>query len=40
MAAEPLKGDGVQVTVRISVEVEGADKPGCVVDTLSRLYIE
>ena len=40
MAAEPLKGDGVQVTVRISVEVEGADKPGCVVDTISRLYFE
>ena len=40
MAAEPVKGDGVQVTVRISVEIEGADKPGCVVDTISRLYFE
>ena len=40
VAAEPVKGDGVQVTVRISVEIEGTDKPGCVVDTISRLYFE
>ena len=40
IAAEPVKGDGVQVTVRISVEIEGAEKPGCVVDTISRLYFE
>lgn len=33
-------GDGVQVTVRITVEVEGTDKPGCVADTISRLYFE
>jgi acyl dehydratase len=40
LAAEALKGDGVQVTVRISVEIEDHDKPGCVVDTISRLYFE
>jgi acyl dehydratase len=40
MAADVIKGDGVQVTVRISVEIEGQDKPGCVVDTISRLYFE
>ena len=40
VAAEPVKGDGVQSTVRISVEIEGADKPGCVVDTISRLYFD
>ncbi|MBS0469405.1 MAG: MaoC family dehydratase [Proteobacteria bacterium] len=38
VAAESLKGDGVQVTVRISVQIEESDKPGCVVDTISRLY--
>jgi acyl dehydratase len=38
VAAEPIKGDGVQVTVRITVQVEGSDKPGCVVDTISRLF--
>ena len=40
MAAEPVAGDGVQVTVRITVQIEGSDKPGCVVDTISRLYFE
>ena len=29
---------GVQVVVRITVEIEGSNKPGCVVDTISRLY--
>ena len=40
VAAEPVKRDGVQVTVRISVEIDGSDKPGCVVDTISRLYFD
>lgn len=40
VAAEPVKGDGVQVTVRITVEIEGSDKPGCVVDTISRLFFD
>jgi acyl dehydratase len=40
ISAEPAKGDGVQVVVRITVEIEGSDKPGCVVDTISRLYFE
>jgi len=30
--------DGVQVKVRVSIEVEGTAKPACVVDTLSRFY--
>ena len=38
VAAEAVKGDGVQVTVRVSVQIEGSDKPGCVVDTISRLF--
>ena len=40
MTAEALKDDGVQVVVRITVQIEGSDKPGCVVDTISRLYFE
>ncbi|WP_333841783.1 MaoC family dehydratase [Limnohabitans sp.] len=40
LRAESMQQAGVQVVVRISVEVEGADKPGCVVDTISRLYFE
>lgn len=40
VAAEEVKGGGVQVTVRVTVEIEGGDKPACVVDTISRLYFE
>ena len=40
VSAESVKGDGVQVIVRITVEIEGQEKPGCVVDTISRLYFE
>jgi len=40
VAAEEVKGGGVQVTIRITVEIEGGDKPACVVDTISRLYFE
>ena len=36
VAAEEVKGGAVQVTVRVSVEVEGSDRPACVVDTISR----
>ncbi len=37
VAAEAVKGC-VQSTVRVSVEIEGEDRPGCVVDTISRYY--
>ena len=40
LSAQAIAGDGVQVVVRITVEVEGSDKPGCVVDTISRLFFE
>jgi acyl dehydratase len=40
VAAEPVKGGGVQVTVRITVDIDGHDKPGCVVDTISRLFFQ
>ena len=36
VAAEEVKGGAVQVTVRVSVEVDGGDRPACVVDTISR----
>src|SRR5690606_28766038 len=29
-------GDAVQLAVRLTVEIEGQDKPGCVADTLAR----
>lgn len=34
---EEVKG-GIQSTVRVTVEVEGEDRPACVVDTISRYY--
>jgi acyl dehydratase len=39
IAASP-QGDGVQVTVRVTVEVEGSERPGCVVETISLLYFD
>jgi len=36
VAAEEVKGGAVQATVRVTVEVEGGDKPACVADTISR----
>jgi acyl dehydratase len=36
-AAEPV-GEGVQVVVQVTVEVEGGDKPACVVETISRFF--
>lgn len=35
--AEEIKG-GVQPVIRVTVEVEGEDRPACVVDTVSRFY--
>ena len=35
MQVESL-GQALQVVVRISVEIEGSERPGCVVDTISR----
>ena len=39
LRAEEIAG-GVQVVVRITVEIEGLARPGCVVDTISRLYFD
>lgn len=37
VAAEKA-GEGVQATIRITIDIEGEAKPGCVVDTISRYY--
>ncbi|MGH8383487.1 MaoC family dehydratase [Pseudomonas sp.] len=31
-------GGGVQAVIRVTVEIEGQERPGCVVDTISRYY--
>lgn len=34
---EEVKG-GVQATIRVTVEIEGSDRPACVIDTISRYF--
>ena len=36
--AEDTKDGAVQTKVRVTVEIEGSDKPACVIDSLSRYY--
>ncbi len=37
ISAEQVKG-GVQVVVRMTIEIEGGDRPACVIDTISRFF--
>ncbi len=37
-AAEPVAGDGMQMTWQVHVEREGADKPVCVAESLARYF--
>tara|TARA_B100000446_G_scaffold110517_1_gene103175 strand:- start:780 stop:1238 length:459 start_codon:yes stop_codon:yes gene_type:complete len=37
VAVENVKG-GVQATIRVTVEIQGGERPACVVDTISRYY--
>lgn len=37
---EEVKGGAIQATVRVTVEIEGSDRPGCVIDTISRYIPE
>lgn len=39
IGVEDVKG-GVQATIRVTVEIEGGDRPACVVDAISRFYPE
>ncbi len=36
--AEPIDGNAVQTTVRVTMEIEGSDRPGCVADIVGRYY--
>lgn len=36
--AEPIKG-GVQVVIVITMEIEGSDRPGCVIDSVTRYLV-
>ena len=35
---EEVKGGGVQIVNQVTIEIEGESKPGCVAETVSRLY--
>lgn len=37
ISAEEVKG-GVQVVVRMTIEIDGGDRPACVIDTISRFF--
>ena len=39
LGVEEVKG-AIQSVVRVTVEIEGSDKPACVVDTISRYFPE
>ena len=39
VTVEEIKG-AIQAVVRVTVEIEGSDKPACVVDTISRYFPE
>jgi acyl dehydratase len=38
--AEETKDGGIQVKVTIIIEIEGQDRPACVIETISRFYGE
>ena len=38
VSAAPTKDGGVQAVVRVTVEIDGSERPGCVIDTISRYY--
>jgi acyl dehydratase len=38
LSCEPIAGEGVQLTWRVSVELEGSDKPACVAESVVRRY--
>ena len=38
LAADPIDNEGLQMTWQVTVEREGADKPACVAESLSRRY--
>ena len=40
VSVEEVKGGAIQSVVRITVEIEGKDKPALVVDTISRYFPE
>ncbi len=40
LKVEEVKNGAIQSTVRVTVEIEGSDRPACVIDTISRYVPE
>ena len=38
LEVQETRDGAVQAKLRVTVEIEGSDKPGCVIDTISRYY--
>ncbi len=38
ISVEEVAGDGLQLVSKVTVEIEGAAKPACVAETVSRMY--
>lgn len=38
LSAEATKDGGVQAVIRVTVEIEGEERPACVAETISRYY--
>jgi acyl dehydratase len=38
VAAEKVNGGAVQAMIRVTVEIEGEQRPGCVAETIARYY--
>jgi acyl dehydratase len=38
VSVEEVTGNGLQMVSKITIEIDGADKPACVAETVSRMY--
>ena len=38
LACEPIEGNGLQMTWRVTVELEGSPRPACVAESITRRY--
>jgi acyl dehydratase len=38
LEAEDVGGGGVQIVSRVSIQVDGQEKPSCVAETVARMY--
>lgn len=40
LSAKEAKGGAIQCVIRVTVEIEGQEKPACIVDAITRYYPE